>query len=110
MRPASYNENVTIDERLGRIEQITAGVAEEHRNDREENRQLWCDTQRQIGELANALADTNRAVVRFAEESRAADKWLGERIDEVDKRLGDRIDSLISAIGEMLRGRNGGVN
>jgi len=101
---------VTIDERLDRIEHITAGLAEERHKDREENRQLWRDTQRQINELTLKIADTNDAVTRFAEESRAADQKLGQRIDEVDRRLGERIDKLVSAIGDMLRPRNGGTH
>ena len=79
---------MTIEERFERIEHITAGLAEEHRRDHEENRQLWHDTQRQINELAVRLndltikvADTNDAIVRLAEESRAADRQLGDRID-----------------------------
>jgi hypothetical protein len=35
---------MTIDERFARIERVTAGLAEEHRNDREELRGLWRDT------------------------------------------------------------------
>lgn len=80
-------------------------MAEERRKDRDENRQLWRDTQRQISEVAvhmndltlrmNDLtlkvADTNDAITRLAEESRAADRQLGERID-----------SLVSAIGKLL--------
>jgi len=89
---------VTIDERLDRIEHVTAGLDEERRRDREENRQLWRDTQRQLNEVATRMsdltvkiADTNDTITRFAEESRAADRQLGERID-----------ALVSAIGKML--------
>jgi len=89
---------MTIEERFERIEHVTAGLAEERRKDREENRQLWRDTQRQINELATRmndltlkLADTNDAITRLAEESRAADRQLGERID-----------ALVSAIGKLL--------
>jgi flagellar hook-associated protein FlgK len=87
---------MTIEERFERIEHVTAGLAEEHRREREENRQLWRDTQRQINELTVRMndltlkvADTNDAIIRFAEESRAA-----------DRQLGDRIDALVSAIGK----------
>jgi hypothetical protein len=90
---------VTIEERFERIEHVTAGLAEERRKDREENRQIWRDTQRQISELTVRMsdltfkiADTNDAITRLADESRAA-----------DQKLGQRIDSLVRAIGEMLR-------
>jgi predicted nucleic acid-binding Zn-ribbon protein len=96
---------MTTEERLDRIEHITAGLAEERRKDREEYRQLWRETQKQLNELAgrvneltgrvNELAmkvsDVEDAITRLAEESRAA-----------DKRLEGRIDTLVSAIGQFL--------
>src|SRR5579871_6714211 len=97
---------MTIEERFERIEHVTAGLAEQARKDREENRQLWRDTQRQLNELAVRMgeltirvndlgvkiADTNDAITRVAEESHAADQQLRERVD-----------SLVSAIGEFIR-------
>ena len=103
---------MTIEERLSRIEHITAGLDEQRRKDREEYKMLWRDTQRQLNELAvrvndlsGKIADTNDTITRLAEEMRDADRKLGQRIDT----LGERVDSLVSAIGEMLRGRNGGT-
>jgi hypothetical protein len=97
---------VTIEERFERIEHITAGLAEEHRRDHEENRQLWRNTQRQIDQLT---ADTNAAITRLGTEMREADRRLGERIDQLaerseqaDRRLGERIESLVSAMGQFL--------
>lgn len=100
---------MTSEERLNRIEHVTAGIAEERRRDREEYRQLWRDQRRQIDEL-------NRAITRFAEESRAAyvrchedlEEWRGEsrkaaeESRAADKLLGERIDSLVSAMGKSL--------
>ena len=104
---------MTIEERFERIEHVTAGLAEERRKDREENRQIWRETQRQINELTLKIADTNDTITRLAEESREADRRLaeesreadrrlGQRIDEADRRLGERIDALVSAIGKLL--------
>ncbi len=104
---------MTIDERFERIEHVTAGLAEERRKDREENRQLWRDTQRQINELGMRIIqlgdELGQRIEQLAEESRAADRRLGERIDRFaqesraeDKRLGERIDSLVSAIGNLV--------
>lgn len=100
---------MTIEERLNRIEHVTAGIAEERRRDREEYRQLRRDQQRRIDEM-------NRAITRFAEESRAAYVRCQEELEEwreesrkaaeesraADKRLGERIDSLGSAMGKFL--------
>jgi uncharacterized protein YlxW (UPF0749 family) len=89
---------MTTEERLDRIEHITAGLAEERRRDREEYRQLWRETQRQINELAGRvneltikISEGEDAITRLAEESRAA-----------DKRLENRIETLVSAIGQYL--------
>jgi len=111
---------MTIEERFERIEHVTAGLAEERRKDREDYRQLWRDTQRQINDLAvklDRLADDSRAadkrleekIESLAEESRAADRRLEEKIDRLakesraaDQRLGERIESLVVAIGRAL--------
>jgi uncharacterized protein YukE len=100
---------MTVEERFERIEHVTAALVEERRKDREEYRQLW--------------RETNQAITRLAEESRAADARLEQRIDRVaeevqnvaselrqyaaesraaDQRLGDRIESLVSAFGKFL--------
>lgn len=100
---------MTIEEPFERTEHITAGLAEERRKDREENRQIWRDPQRQINELTLKVADTNDSITRLAEEMREADRRMGERLAklaeesrEADRRLGERIDALVSAIGKLL--------
>jgi hypothetical protein len=101
---------MTVEERLDRIEHITAGLAEERRKDREEYKMLWRESQRQIDELTKKIADTNQAVVRLADETSAGMRELRAGIDELrqetaaaDRRLGERIDALVSAMGEFLR-------
>jgi methyl-accepting chemotaxis protein len=96
---------MTTEERLDRIEHITAGLAEERRKDREEYRQLWRETQKQLNELAGRvneltvkLADTNDAITRLAEET----KGFAEESRAGDMRLEKRIDTLVSAIGQFL--------
>jgi len=100
---------MTIEERFERIEHITAGIAEERRQDREEYKTLWRDTERQIRELAIHIDEVDarlgNRIEQFAAESRAAaaesraaDARLGGRIDA----LGERIEALVSGIGQML--------
>ena len=93
---------MTIDERLDRLEHITAGVFEHWQKEREEDRALWRNTQKQIEEtdrrLGNRIDQFAAASRAAAAESREADKKLGERID----KLGERIDGLVSAIGEWM--------
>jgi len=100
---------MTIEERFERIEHVTAGLAEERRKDRDENRQLWRDTQRQINELSIKIVQLSefderleQRIEQLAEESRAADERLRQQIESVDKHLGARIDSLVSAIGTLV--------
>jgi gas vesicle protein len=98
---------MTIDERLERIEHVTAGLGEAWRRDQEENRQLWRDTQQQM------IAEDKRLkerIEQLAEESRAEDKRLKERIEQLAEeskesimQLGERIDKLVSGIGLLLR-------
>jgi chromosome segregation ATPase len=93
---------VTTEERLDRIEHITAGLSEQFRKDREENRQLWRATQRQISELADEMREADRRledrIEQLAEESREADKRLGARLET----LAGRVDALVSAMGSFL--------
>jgi len=89
---------MTTEERPDRIEHITARLAEERRKYCEEYRQLWRETQRKLNELAGRVneltikvSEAEDAITRLAEESRAA-----------DKRLQNRIETLVSAIGQYL--------
>ena len=94
---------MTIEERFERIEHVTAGLAEERRKDREEFRQLWRDTQRQINELSVRM-------LQLSDQISEVDHRLGKRIEQLaeesraaDKRLGERIDNLVSGMGEFLK-------
>jgi chromosome segregation ATPase len=96
---------MTPDERLSRIEHITAALAEERRKDRDEYKTLWRDNQRQISELT---ANVNRNTLAIADTNDLIHK-LAERLDQhaadaraADDRLGDRIASLVSAIGQFI--------
>lgn len=93
---------MTIEERFERIEHYTAGIAQERRRDREEYRQLWRDTQRQINELTLKIADTNDAIARMASDTNEAIAQFVKESREADARLGARIDALVSAIGSKL--------
>jgi len=90
---------MTSEERLDRIEHLTAGIAEERRKDREEYKSLWRDTQRQLNEVSVRLVQLSEAdsrleerIEQLAEESRAANRQLEERIA-----------SLVSGFGEFIR-------
>jgi hypothetical protein len=93
---------MTTEERLDRIEHLTAGIAEERRKDREESKALWRDTQRQLNEVSARLVQLSEA----DEEARAADKRLEARIEQLaeeGRATNKRIDAMVSAIGELTR-------
>ena len=88
---------MTAEERIDRIEHVTAALVEERRKDREEYRQLWRDTQRQIQETNAAIANSQRQIdaltLKIADTQdiiRAND----ERAQAAEQELRDRISSL----------------
>ena len=100
---------MTTDQRLDRIEHLTAGIAEERNKDREEYKALWRDTQAQL----NALATDTR--LRFEQVANRFDQvanrfdQIAERLDkiaadarEADAKLSGRIESMVSAIGKFI--------
>jgi septal ring factor EnvC (AmiA/AmiB activator) len=94
---------MTAEERFERIEQVTAALVEERRKDREEYRQLWRDTQRQIAELSLKIADTNDTVTRLAEDLTRQIRASDERAKAAEQELRDRISALVSAIGQFIQ-------
>jgi hypothetical protein len=93
---------MTTEERLARIEHITAGIAEERHKDREEYKTLWRDTQRQLNEVSVRMVQLSEA----DEEARAADKRLEAHIEQLaaeGRATNKRIDDLVSGIGERIR-------
>ena len=96
---------MTTEERFERIEHLTAGIAEEHRRDRDEHKTLWRDTQQQIDRATEATANLARQVDRLAIETRSRIAELAEQTRAADEQLGDRIGSLVSAIGQFIATR-----
>lgn len=94
---------MTIEERFERIEHITAGLGEERRKDREESRQLWRDTQRQLDQLAERVNGIAIQMDRFVGEAAARDRETDQRFRETDARIA----KLVSGIGELLRKQEG---
>jgi uncharacterized coiled-coil DUF342 family protein len=100
---------VTTEERLDRIEHITATLSEERRKDREEYKMLWRGTQRQIDDLAVETRRLGDRIDQLGDRLGERIDQLGERIDQfatesraADKQLGEGIESLVSAIGLFL--------
>lgn len=90
---------MTIDERLDRLEHFTAGLDDQARREREESRQLWRDTQREILSVSRKLNDLSEQFLRFQQEAAERDRQTDERFRQTDAR----IQTLVSAIGEWMR-------
>ncbi|HXP63354.1 MAG TPA: hypothetical protein VN829_22825 [Dongiaceae bacterium] len=88
---------MTTEERLSRIEHVTAGIDEERRKDREENRQIWRDTQRQIAETQRQIGETQRNLGELSIRV----MQMGEELRDADVRLGNRVEALVTAIGQL---------
>ena len=91
---------MTTEERFERIEHLTVGIAEERRRDRDEYKTFWRDTQQQIDRATEATANLARQVDRLAIETRSRIAELAEQTRAADEQLTDRIGSLVSAIGQ----------
>jgi hypothetical protein len=94
---------MTYEERFERIEHVTAGLVEERRKDREEFRQVWRDTQRHIDEVAMNLGRLTVQVAEVDDRLGARIEALAEESRAADKRLEQRIESMVSGIGEFIR-------
>lgn len=96
---------MTIEERFERIEHLTAGIAEERRKDREEYKTLWRDTQRQIDDTARTVAALARDLISLSGtvgELTIRIRDLAEESRAANQRIEDRIDSLVSSMGELI--------
>jgi hypothetical protein len=97
---------MTDEERMAKIEHVTATLLEQRKQDREESRQLWRQTQLQLNELTLNVAALGDRIGTLADESRAADERLGQRIEETNQNLAARIESLVSGMGKFIASRS----
>jgi methyl-accepting chemotaxis protein len=100
---------MTADQRLDRIEHLTAGIAEERRKDREEYKTLWRDTQHQINALAtetklrfDQVAERIDEVAGHIDELAEETRTRTQKLAESDDKLDARIEALVSAIGQLV--------
>jgi len=98
---------MTSEERLDRIEHLTAGWIEQSKKEHQENRELWRQTQEQMAETdrrIRELADEHRREMHehkseWREEMRV---WRAETAAR-DRITDERIAELVSAIGAFIR-------
>ena len=95
---------MTTDERFDRLEHWYAGFSERWKQEREEDRALLRETQRNINTLSRKMVEVEEQMLRNAEQFAQHRKEQTER----DKGLDERIDKLVSAMGEYIRRTNAG--
>ena len=98
---------MTAEERLDRMEHLTAGWIEQSKKEHQENREFVRQISRELTDKLHQFADEGRtqmAAIRMemAERDRAWHQELAER----DRKLDDRIAQLVGAIGELLSERS----
>ena|SRR5215469_10801411 len=93
---------MTIEKRFACIEHFFEKLPEQRAREREEDRQLFEDTQRRLNQLALRTSDVNerlgKRIDQLVEEATARDREAHKR----DRQLGLRVESLVSAMGEFL--------
>jgi septal ring factor EnvC (AmiA/AmiB activator) len=97
---------MTIDERIEKLEHVTAAHIEQARKDYEENRRLqrelqshieaiWQGMERRDQEYKQDMAERDRV---YKQEQKERDQITDRRFRETD----ERIDKLVSAIGRLI--------
>lgn len=93
---------MTVEERLNKIEHLSAGWLEERKRDHEEYIRRWRDVQENADATWKAL---DRHAVEWRAESAALHATMvarDQREEARGKELDGRIEKLVSAIGELI--------
>jgi hypothetical protein len=93
---------MTTEERLARIEHLSAGWLEERKRDHEEYMRRWRDIQENADATWKAIDRHAVEWRREAADMRAAMTARDQREEARGKELDGRIEKLVSAIGELI--------
>ena len=99
------------NERIEKLEHITAAHIEQARLDYEENRRLWREQQAEIAAIWKRMEERDREWTRRMEDR--DEEWQRRMIEmdremtERDRTMDKRIGELVTAIGELIRRMDG---
>lgn len=105
---------MTSEERLDRIEHMTAGWIEQSKKEHQENREFVRQIARELTDKLHQFADEGRAQMaairtEMAERDRVwhaeaaeRDRVWREEVAERDRKTDERIGNLVGAIGELI--------
>lgn len=100
---------MTAEERLDRIEHVTAMLVEERRTHREEYKQLWRDTNRQIADVWKAI-DANRAqMIEMATDFNQRMDRMAVEFDRRMERSAAEFNRRLDTLDERIRGMAFGI-
>lgn len=97
---------MTSEERLDRIEHLTAGWIEQSKKEHQENREFVRQISRELTDRLHQFAEEGRtqmAAIR-AEAAERDRQWHSE-LAERDRKMDDRVAQLIGAVMELVRSR-----
>jgi hypothetical protein len=90
---------MTIDERIEKLEHVTAAHIEQARKDYEENRRIQRELQSHIEAIWQGMERRDQEYKQdMAERDRVYKQEQNERDQKIDQRIGD----LVSAIGRLI--------
>src|SRR4051794_19327245 len=101
-RPAMFVRDydcMTSEERIARLEHVTAGWIEQSRKDYEENRRLWREQQAEFATMRKETEAMRQETDRRWRETDERFRETAERSRQTD----ERVDKLVLAIGELVR-------
>jgi DNA repair exonuclease SbcCD ATPase subunit len=87
---------MNIDERIEKLEHVTAAHIEQAKKDYEENRRIQRDLQSHIDAIWKGI---ERRDQEYAEQKRETDQRLRQLGEETDRRIRE----LVSAIGDLIQ-------
>jgi hypothetical protein len=98
---------LTIDERIDRLEHVTAAHIEQAKKDYEENRRLWREQQTDIAAIWHRMEERDKQFDAFRREHQQQqterDRVYKQEQKERDQKIDQRIGDLVTAIGELCR-------
>ena len=101
---------MTIDERIERLEHITAAHIEQAKKDYEENRRLWREHQIEIEaiwkRMDRGFEEMRLEMRRGFERTRYDFDEMRREMAARDQIMDQRIAALVSAIGKLVEGKS----
>jgi hypothetical protein len=105
---------MTIDERIAKLEFLLSGHIAQAQKDYEENRRLWREQQTDIAaiwkRMERGFEESKQAIKDLAEENKKGFAEMRQEMAARDQIMDKRIGDLVSAIGDLIQRMDGKRN